>query len=86
MNMLSIQAAAAASDQDQSAAAALNLRSLFALCASGSCPTVYDSGRGTIVIQGYTVSADHAGVALPAGEQLVEIPVELLRNAARGLT
>ncbi|SNT64163.1 hypothetical protein SAMN05421812_116125 [Asanoa hainanensis] len=64
----------------------MNLRTIAAQCASGTCPTVYDSGRGTIVVQGYLVSGDHAGVTLPDGEQLVEIPVELLVNAARSLS
>jgi hypothetical protein len=83
--MPSIPTDAAAPDQDQSAAATLNLRTISASCASGTCPTIYDSGRGTIVVQGYLVSADHAGVALPDGEQLVEIPIELLTNAARSI-
>ena len=55
-------------------------------CTAGSCPTIYDSGRGTIVVQGYSVSADASGVALPDGEQLVEIPIDLLRAAVRDLT
>ena len=82
----SIGADAVASDPDPSAPAALNLQTISAQCSSGTCPTVYDSGRGTIVVQGYTVIGDHAGVALPDGEQLVEIPVELLITAARSLS
>ncbi|GAA2538701.1 hypothetical protein GCM10010435_02440 [Winogradskya consettensis] len=55
------------------------------LCSAGGCPTVYDSGRGSVVVQGYAVSAAAAKVDLPEGELLVEIPVELLAEAARGL-
>ncbi|GAA1891927.1 hypothetical protein GCM10009687_71470 [Asanoa iriomotensis] len=54
-------------------------------CTGGSCPTIYDSGRGTIIVQGYTVPAEGSGVAVPAGEQLVEIPVDVLRNAVRAM-
>lgn len=49
-----------------------------------TCPTVYTSDRGTIVVQGYTLSAeDLAGINLPEGEGVVEIPVSLLKEAAR---
>ena len=51
------------------------------LCGTGSCPTVYRTDRGTLVVQGYTVSAEQADLDLPAGEQLVEIPMELLAAA-----
>lgn len=51
-------------------------------CAATSCPTVYRTNRGTLVVQGYTVPAAEAGIDLPAGEALVEIPVSLLATAA----
>ncbi len=54
---------------------------LTKLCGGGSCPTVYRTNRGTLVVQGYTVTADAAKIDLPAGEQLVEIPRELLAAA-----
>jgi hypothetical protein len=53
------------------------------LCGAGSCPTVYRTDRDTFVIQGYTVTAEAAGLDLPLGEQLVEIPAELLAEAVR---
>jgi hypothetical protein len=56
---------------------------VLTLCGSNTCPTIYKSDQGTLVIQGYSVSASHAGVDLPDGEQLVEIPAELLAEAAR---
>lgn len=56
-------------------------------CKNGNCPTIYRSDRGTLVIQGYTVdSADAEGLNLPAGESLVEIPLDVLQDAARALT
>jgi len=64
----------------------LKLQLLTSLCESASCPTIYQSDRGTLVVQGYVVSAERAGVEVPAGEQLVEIPVELLAAAARTVT
>jgi hypothetical protein len=53
------------------------------ICGGGSCPTVYRTDRDTYVVQGYVVTAEVAGVDLPAGEQLVEIPRELLAEALR---
>ena len=53
------------------------------LCGNGSCPTVYRTDRGTLVVQGYVISADQVSVDLPAGEQLVEIPADLLAAAMR---
>ncbi|GGK85350.1 hypothetical protein [Mangrovihabitans endophyticus] len=55
------------------------------LCGSQSCPTVYRSDRGTVVVQGYSVSPAQAGVTVPDGENLVEIPIELLAEAARSV-
>jgi hypothetical protein len=60
----------------------LGLRMLAKACAASGCPTIYRSDRGTLVIQGYTVSARQAGIDLPEGELLVEIPIELLAQAA----
>jgi hypothetical protein len=54
-------------------------------CSAGQCPTVYLSNSGTLVIQGYPVTAERAGIDLPAGEGLVEIPLGLLTEAARDL-
>ncbi|MBU2670644.1 hypothetical protein KOI35_44805 [Actinoplanes bogorensis] len=53
------------------------------LCGSGSCPTVYRTDRNTYVVQGYTVTGENAGLDLPPGEQLVEIPADLLAEAVR---
>jgi hypothetical protein len=53
------------------------------ICGGGGCPTVYRTSRNTFVVQGYTVTAETAGVDLPAGEQLVEIPAELFDAAVK---
>jgi hypothetical protein len=46
-------------------------------CEAGTCPTVYATDRGTIVVQGAIVT-DAQGVNVPSGETLVEVPRELL--------
>jgi hypothetical protein len=53
------------------------------VCGGGSCPTVYRTDRDTFVVQGYVVAPETAGVDVPAGEQLVEIPMALLAEAYR---
>jgi hypothetical protein len=59
-------------------------------CTAGNCPTVYvEAGTieaGTVVVQGYAVSATDAGIDVPDGEMLVRIPLELLTEAARNLS
>jgi len=61
-------------------------RAVANLCNSGACPTVYDSGPTSVVVQGFKVSADRVGIDLPEGETLVEIPRELLVEALRNLS
>lgn len=51
-------------------------------CHASGCPTIYQSDHGTLVIQGYAVAADRAGIELPEGELLVEIPIDLLTQVA----
>lgn len=52
-------------------------------CFDGTCPTVYDTDRGTVVVQGNLVdlAVVTSDVALGEGEALVEIPAELLKQA-----
>jgi hypothetical protein len=47
-------------------------------CRDGTCPTIYATDRGTVVVQGYVVT--DADVTVPEGEALVEIPAELLKS------
>jgi hypothetical protein len=60
----------------------VRLQLMTSQCGSGTCPTVYQTDRQTVVVQGYPLTSDRAGVAVPDGEQLVEIPAELLLAAA----
>ncbi|HUN36601.1 MAG TPA: hypothetical protein VMU95_31790 [Trebonia sp.] len=49
-------------------------------CKDGDCPTVYRTARGTIAVQGYRLTNP-----TPDHEAIVEIPIELLAEAARAL-
>jgi hypothetical protein len=62
--------------------AVMQLRVLAGRCGTGSCPTVYGTDRETVVVQGYVVNGGDAGVEVPDGERLVEIPTEILLAAA----
>ncbi len=54
-------------------------------CAGSTCPTVFASNRGTVVVQGYQLDRADLAVEVPGGEDVVEIPLELLKTAARQL-
>lgn len=61
----------------------VRLRPLTTACAAtGTCPTVYRTDRQTIVVQGSAVPGASAGITLPEGELLVEIPDDILLAAA----
>ena len=50
-------------------------------CYGGSCPTIYATDRGTVVVQGRLLNhtdVTTAGVTPAEGEALVEIPADLL--------
>jgi hypothetical protein len=49
-------------------------------CGRDDCPTVFTTDRGTLAIQGYTVDRKTSN-----GESVVEIPLDLLREAVRAL-
>ena len=53
-------------------------------CPDGrTCPTIYRTDRGTVVVQGYRLTAEElAEMGLPMGESAVEIPGSLLQKAA----
>ena len=65
-------------DNEVDGATAPGLEVLATSCSTGTCPTIFKTDRGTIMVQGYAVDAGLAGVALAPDELLVEIPVELL--------
>ncbi|OII60439.1 MULTISPECIES: hypothetical protein [unclassified Streptomyces] len=50
-------------------------------CGQGDCPNVYRTASGSFVVQGDVSTA----FTPPAGEGLVEIPEEVLREAVRAL-
>lgn len=56
-------------------------RLVISLCGTGTCPTIYATDRDTVLVQG-TAATGHT---VPEGELLVEIPRELLLEAARRL-
>jgi hypothetical protein len=60
----------------------MRLSRIDGTCGAGDCPTVYRTDRGTIAVQGPVV-VDAEGLSLSPGEMLVEIPVQLLVEAAR---
>jgi hypothetical protein len=49
-------------------------------CRNGDCPTVYETDRGTIAVQG-----DRLAHPTPHREAIVEIPLDLLKEAVRAL-
>jgi hypothetical protein len=59
----------------------MRLKMLRGTCANGrTCPTIYETDRDTIIIQGYRVldAEALADLQLPEGEAAVEIPRSLL--------
>ncbi|HEV7960919.1 MAG TPA: hypothetical protein VGP57_00120 [Actinoplanes sp.] len=63
-------------------AAKPGLTLIASLCGSGTCPAIYRTDRGTLVVQGRAIAAGSAGINLSEGELLVEIPEQLLAEAA----
>ena len=61
----------------------VTLQPLVAPCATGECPTIFQTDRGTLVLQGYLFNPDDAGAEVPPGEQMIEVPVALLTEYAR---
>jgi hypothetical protein len=58
-------------------------------CPDGrTCPTFYETDRGSFLVQGSLLSPEEvAGLQIPPGEGVVEIPpalVEVIRRADRG--
>lgn len=62
----------------------MKLRKLTEDCPNRTCPTVYLSDRDTVVFQGNVV-VEVEGLQLGAGEQAVELPLEIVRQALPGL-
>lgn len=49
-------------------------------CSHDDCPAVFTTDRGTVAIQGYDIDKQ-----TPAGESVVEIPLDVLREAVSAL-
>jgi hypothetical protein len=51
-------------------------------CSGGTCPAVWETDRGTLVVQGSIVTDPDAlaTMELPAHESAVEVPAELLAS------
>ena len=49
-------------------------------CGRDDCPTVFTTDRGTVAVQGHNIETD-----TPAGESVVEIPLDVLKEAVRAL-
>jgi hypothetical protein len=62
----------------------LELTRLAGDCDMGDCPAGYLSNRNTVVFQGPAV-ADAEGLRLGAGEQAVELPVDIVKETVRAL-
>lgn len=57
----------------------MKVTTLASTCDKNDCPTISETDRGTVLVQGET-PADH-GLTIPAHESLVEIPLDLIRKA-----
>ncbi|MEV2251348.1 hypothetical protein AB0I94_12335 [Streptomyces sp. NPDC050147] len=55
---------------------------LATTCDKKDCPSIYKTDRGTILVQGETPEGH--GLNIPGHEHLVEIPMELIREAFGG--
>jgi hypothetical protein len=49
-------------------------------CRRDDCPAVFTTDRGTVAIQGYDIDKQ-----TPSGESVVEIPLQVLKEAVRAL-
>jgi hypothetical protein len=56
------------------------LKKISGPCSGGTCPTIYETETGSIVVQGYVVDPSEVGLEMPAGETVVELPRELLER------
>lgn len=66
--------------------AVFNIIAKIQCCPSGGCLRIYSAEDGSIVVQGYQLSAKEKKLlscSLPAGEEAVRIPAELARDLVR---
>ncbi|WP_214412958.1 hypothetical protein [Sphaerisporangium fuscum] len=66
----------------------MRLRFLGSTSEAGACPSLYETDRGTVVVQGLTLTDPEARADLRDildGESAVEVPRELLVEVARAV-
>lgn len=51
-------------------------------CRDGNCPTVRETDRNSVIIQGGIHFRELAELEFPEGEGAVEVPIELMLRAA----
>lgn len=64
----------------------MRLEQVRGSCNDGkTCPALYKTDHGTVVVRGWTVTDSSAleQLGLPGGESAVEIPAELIAEALR---
>jgi hypothetical protein len=49
-------------------------------CGRDDCPTIFATDRDTLAVQGYDIARD-----TPPGESIVEVPIDVLKEAIRAL-
>jgi hypothetical protein len=61
----------------------MNLNLLFKTptCGGSNCPSVYETDRGTLAVQGWDLPA--GTIETPAGEGIVEIPADVEAEIGR---
>lgn len=52
------------------------LEVLATTCTAGNCPTIFSASENEVIVQGYVERLD-----APTGEQMVRVPIQLLRDA-----
>lgn len=63
----------------------MKLKIVRGTCPDNTCPTLYETDRGTVVVQGAMVTDPEAlaALALPAHEAAVEVPRSLVFTDVR---
>jgi hypothetical protein len=50
-------------------------------CAGGTCPTIYETNKGSYAVQGKKLNAlEKQSLGIPEDEDVVEIPIEFLKS------
>ena len=50
-------------------------------CGDGNCPTIYQTDRGTLLMQGYVLSTEEkTKLNIAENEDIVEIPSDFLKS------